>query len=108
MKTKKDRLKEFHKNMSNDSLIPSNAEEANTFLRRHLDAVEESSLPSEQLQNYTYRMMIPSFNIEGAWSINGTMRSWKAFGHIIEIHDCGSINICTNEGVQWLSLGSAA
>jgi len=108
MKTKKVRLQEFHKNMSNDTVILSNAREANAFLRKHLDAIEEASLPPEQLQNYTYRMMIPSFNIEGAWTRNGAMQTWKAFGHIIEIHDCGRINICTNEGSQWFYLDSAA
>lgn len=107
MKTKMERLEEFHQNMINDSYLPRNAEEANAFLRKHLDAVEEKSLPPEQLQDYTYRMMVPSFNIEGAWIMKGKIRSWKAFGHIIEIHDCGNIYIHTNGGELWFSLDAA-
>lgn len=108
MKTKNERLKEFHSNISTDSFAPANAEEANAFLRKHMDAVEEDSLPPEKLKNYTYRMMIPSFDIEGAWTISGTQRTWKAFGHIIEIQECGSISIRTNSGEEWFSLDTTA
>ncbi|MDP9939752.1 hypothetical protein [Ectopseudomonas alcaliphila] len=92
--------------MTNDSFMPVNAEEANAFLRKHMDAVEEASLPPEKLDNYTYRMMVPSFDIEGAWTIRENSRIWEAFGHIIEIYENGSISIRSKSGEQWFSLNS--
>lgn len=110
MKPKKDRLKDFHSNLVNDSRRPANAEEANKFLREHLDAVEEASLPPDKLDDYTYRMMIPSFDMENAWAIRkgGGSKFWEAFGHIIDIYEDGSISIRTKSGEQWFWLSSDA
>jgi hypothetical protein len=103
MKNKYERLADFKANVVNDIFIPSTAKEANDLLRKHMHAVEKSSLPKEHFGNYTYQMMIPSFDIEGAWACESGKEVWKAFGHVIEIFSCGKIEIRTDEGEMWLS-----
>lgn len=100
---KYERLAKFKASVDSDSFIPSSAEEANELLRKHMNAVEKESLPKEHLGNYTYQMMIPSFDLEGAWVNESGRKTWKAFGHVIDIYNCGKIEIRTEEGDIWLS-----
>ncbi|EHW0643065.1 TPA: hypothetical protein ACQYF6_004036 [Vibrio parahaemolyticus] len=100
---KYERLAIFKARVENDSFIPSTAKEANDLLRKHMNAVEMESLPKKYLGNYTYQMMIPSFDIEGAWVEQSGKNTWKAIEHVIDIFSCGKIEIRTNEGVIWLT-----
>ena len=103
MKTKVQRLGEFHQALVSDPTIPSTAMEAYAFLRQHLDAVELAALPAKLHLDFTTRMMIPSFEIAGAWTRNGSCQEWQAFGHIARISYAGRIAIKTKSGQPWFS-----
>lgn len=87
------RLDAFFKAVSENPWTPTNAAMANEFLRKYFDAVEEDMLDACYHGNYTFRMMIPSFDIEGAWKYENGIYSWKAREHLIEIQDDGCVRI---------------
>jgi hypothetical protein len=95
---KSERLSEFFESLNGAAWSPQDAVSANAFLRQHFDAVEEAELDKKYHKDYTRRMLIPSFDIEGAWLYDSGVHRWQATRHTVEIHDNGSVWIKNHEG----------